>query len=397
MPTFNDCGPNFTDPAEMLWPASVVFGREDFRWGATHGEQGAQPDHASHAWDAAGLYVMRDKWGEDAQYLHFDGAPWGASHQHEDKLNFVIYAGGRQLIGDPNIYSYSWTEITRYFKSSRAHNVIMIDGMGQARRYRVESRLSTEGRNEWESRETFDFVSSEYVEGYARTPIDPQEAVDVDMRFSHRRAIFYVKGEYWILADLITGEDDDAHKLEQIFHLAPIYQPDMPEPFRPGEVHLSSEVILSDNVDVSDIAILPVDTEGLDVRAQKGETSPAIGWWGMLGEYPAWDVTVEVEKTLPARLDALLYPLSVGESAYPTVERLHADAGVTAFRIRGKGLDDTFILCEEGTGEITLGDIQFEGRALLLRRKPDLIAMSVDPITITVNDETGGKDKVATY
>ena len=29
------------------------------------------------------------------------------------------------------------------------------------------------------------------------------------------------------------------------------------------------------------------------VRAQKGETSPAVGWFGVLGEFPAWDVTLQ--------------------------------------------------------------------------------------------------------
>ena len=74
---------------------------------------------------------MHDQWGPDGQFLFFDGAAWGASHQHDDKLTFTLYAGGRLLIGDPNIYSYSPTELTHYFKASRGHNLIMVDGRGQ--------------------------------------------------------------------------------------------------------------------------------------------------------------------------------------------------------------------------------------------------------------------------
>ncbi len=61
---------------------------------------------------------------------------------------------------------------------------------------------------------------------------------------------------------------------------------------------------------------------------------------------------------------------------------------MTAFRIQGDDLDDTFILCEEGTGAVTLGDITFEGRALLLRRQPPLQALTVDGVRLEVAGQT---------
>jgi hypothetical protein len=369
-----------------------MFPRADFRWGASHGQEGQAPDHASHAWPAAGYYVMRDQWGPAGQFLFFDGAPWGASHQHEDKLTFTLYAGGRLLIGDPNIYSYSPTELTHYFKASRGHNLIMVDGRGQARRFRPESHLATLGRNEWVSQPEFDFVSSEYLEGFAADPFPGRgDASQVDTTIRHRRAILYVKpvgaglapaqgdreeGDrkgsplpgYWILCDLLTGQDAEPHTLEQIFHLAPVEQPGAAEPLRPGEVAISPAAIVTQEAGLGNLALLPVDSEGLAVRAQKGETSPAVGWYGVYGEFPAWDVTLERRTTLPARMDAVLFPLPPGETAYPTVTRLRSDAQVTAFRIQGAGVDDTFILCEEGAGSVTIDGITCAGRAVLARR-----------------------------
>jgi hypothetical protein len=136
---------------------------------------------------------------------------------------------------------------------------------------------------------------------------------------------------------------------------------------------------------LSNLAILPVDPEGLVARGQKGETSPAVGWYGVYGEFPAWDVTLERRTVLPARMDAVLFPLLPGENAHPTITRLRADAQVTAFRIQGDGIDDTFILCEEGTGPVTVDDITFEGRALLVRRQPKLQVMAVAPVRILVD------------
>jgi hypothetical protein len=125
----------------------------------------------------------------------------------------------------------------------------------------------------------------------------------------------------------------------------------------------------------------------LATRAQKGETSPAVGWYGVYGEFPAWDVTLERQTVLPARMDAVLFPLLPGETAYPTITRLRADAQATAFRIRGAGVDDTFILCEDGTDSVTVDGINFEGRALLARREltssgPHIIELRVETMSV---------------
>ena len=123
---------------------------------------------------------------------------------------------------------------------------------------------------------------------------------------------------------------------------------------RAGQVSVSPSRILTQDEGLSNLAILPVDARGAgSVRAQKGETSPAVGWYGVLGEYPAWDVTLERRTALPARMDAVLYPMAPGERRIPQVR---APAGrppqATAFRITGAGLDDTFVLCEEGSGPV---------------------------------------------
>lgn len=385
LPLFNDCNPQPTDPAPLLGAAAEVFGRDDFRWGATHGREGRAPDHASHAWPAAGYYAMRDRWGAGGQYLFFDAAPWGASHQHEDKLHFVLHAHGRLLLGDPNIYSYARTALTHYFRSSRAHNVVLVDGQGQARRGRPEARLTTFGRVEWVTQPSFDFVSGEYLEGFAPDPYEPgEQPAVVDHDPTHRRAIFYVKPGYWILCDRIAGAGNAPRVLEQLFHLAPLPTGEATTRYRAGLVDVSPHAIVTRDPGVANLAILPVDPDGLQARARKGETSPAAGWYGVLGEFPAWDVALRREQPLPARLDAVLFPLAPGEMAYPAVERLLADERATAFRITGAGLDDTFVLCEAGAGKVAIGDLTFEGRALLLRREPELRALAVAPVAVTL-------------
>jgi hypothetical protein len=190
------------------------------------------------------------------------------------------------------------------------------------------------------------------------------------------------------MCDLIRGQDQETHTLEQLFHIAPLYNPGEAMPFEAGELSVSASAILTQDPGQGNLAILPVDADKLAVRAQKGETNPAVGWYGVLGEFPAWDVTLAYKTVCPARLDAVFYPMPPGSAAYPHVQRLVADERVTSFRIVGEGLDDTFVLCEEGCGAVEIGDLVFEGRALLLRRQPELQALAVDPVTVLLDGQT---------
>ena len=387
LPTFNDCNPNPTDPASLLGAASAAFDRDDFKWGATHGEQGTAPDHCSHAWNDAGLYVMRDKWGPDGQHLTFDGAAWGASHQHDDKLNFALYSHGRQLICDPNIYSYAPTELTHYFKSSRGHNVVLVDGKGQIRKYDPDARLVTKGQNEWVSEEGFDFVSSEYCEPFGVNTFMAEDPIELDDSIVHKRSLFYVKGEYWILCDTISGADSLSHDFEQLFHPAPISDPGSDIPMRAGELTVDDRIIRTSDEGLGNLAVIPVDRDGLTISSKKGETNPAAGWYGVLGEYPAWEVSCTSKGAYPHRMDVVMFPMMPGSRDYPNVERLYSDVGVTAFVITGAGIRDVFILCEPGCPDVVVDDIVFKGRALLVRRGGELLTHSFQAEKI----ELGGK------
>ena len=76
---------------------------------------------------------MRSGWSKDDRYLLLDAGPFGYGHQHEDKLNFVIYAYGSVLVLDPGNYPYDNSVWRKYITSSYAHNVLHIDGKEQHR------------------------------------------------------------------------------------------------------------------------------------------------------------------------------------------------------------------------------------------------------------------------
>ena len=96
-----------------------------------------QPVH-SKAFKDAGLYVLTANRGKASEiFCLADAGHLGylsiAAHGHADALSFTLSVGGHPVIVDPGTYSYfrepRWR---RYFRSTRAHNTICIDGQDQS-------------------------------------------------------------------------------------------------------------------------------------------------------------------------------------------------------------------------------------------------------------------------
>jgi hypothetical protein len=93
----------------------------------------------SRAIEDAGLYLLQ--WGHrgsrDSVSVVFDCGELGygslAAHGHADALAIVVRAFGTDLLVDPGTYDYfTYPEWRQYFRSSRAHNTVTIDGEDQS-------------------------------------------------------------------------------------------------------------------------------------------------------------------------------------------------------------------------------------------------------------------------
>ena len=81
-------------------------GRSDWTWIATNGRAGERPSGLpSVFFPWAGQLVMRSGWDENAHWALFDVGPSGVAHQHNDNLNLVVSAYGRDLLVDAGRYS----------------------------------------------------------------------------------------------------------------------------------------------------------------------------------------------------------------------------------------------------------------------------------------------------
>jgi len=77
-----------------------------------------------------GWAVLRDSWENDATMLAVkSGDTW--NHAHADAGSFILFHAGQPLLIDSGTCSYAHREYQRYYRQSRAHNVVLFNGRGQ--------------------------------------------------------------------------------------------------------------------------------------------------------------------------------------------------------------------------------------------------------------------------
>ncbi len=281
-----------------------------------------EPKISSQALPDSGYYVMRNSDESDAQYLCFDSGPLGKQY-YEDKLSFVLYAHGRQLI--THNLDNSDDEPS---KTGKSFNSILIDGEGQIRSQTSESEYIPDPDTRWITTATFDFVEGWY------------KASD----YHHKRTIFYVKSaEYYILHDTVLGEGE--HTLEQVFQLTTPH------------IMQNAGQIWTQDAGHSNIFIGAADAEVLSIHLDSKV------------------LTFSTRRELPTVLNVVLFPMKVDVGHRPTVSSIavSADADVlaTGFTVKSKGVTDTFLISDDGYAEMSVTNsekkIEFEGEHLFLR------------------------------
>lgn len=163
----------------------------------------------------SGHYLLQcgDPSAADAISVVMDCGPLGfaplAAHGHADALSITVRAFGEELLIDPGTYDYfSYPEWRAYFRSTRAHNTITIDGVDQSvqRGGFLWGRHARSHRISWQPSTNNCRVAGEH-DGYRRLE-DP---------LVHRRAV-HLDG----LRRTLTIHDDllcaGTHDVELVLH-----------------------------------------------------------------------------------------------------------------------------------------------------------------------------------
>ncbi|MCA1850327.1 MAG: heparinase II/III family protein, partial [Acidobacteria bacterium] len=293
---------------------------------------GARPPAAcSRAFSDGGYYVMRNRWGPDANYLLIDCGPHGAlncGHSHADALSFELAARGRTLLVDPGTYTYTASAEERdHFRTSAAHNTLTIDGASSSVTdgpfsWKHVARSRAEA---WTDRERFDYFKGSH-DGYAR----------LDAGAVHERSVLFLKGDYWIMRDRVVGTSE-AHRYDLHFHFAPDARP-----------------VIETAGETASVRERPADAPGLEIFAfgGRGRWHEASDW--VSRQYGARTPAPVLTFTAQATTDGtgvecftFMIPRAASETAFAQVREVEATGG-RLFEIDASDVArDVLLMCDD--------------------------------------------------
>jgi len=328
----NNDGDQGSDRAIVL-EAAKKFNKSDWEYIASNGKTGSKPvDGPSCFFPWAGQLVSRSGYDTQAHWSFFDIGPWGSGHQHNDKLHLSISAYGRDLLVDAGRFAYTGETADKfrsYAKGSEGHNLLLIDGHGQkpgpthAQSPLDETNVKLQKDFDYATNSMSDFIG---VEGKAE----------------HQRALFYVRGEFWVVVDRIKTEKP--RQIEVLWHWHP------------------SCKVVEDNATVKtqnqsgNLAIIPVSTQTFDIVFVKGQEKPTVqGWYSP--EYNLYEPnTMSKYSTTIQGNDTFVWLLLPSEKATPMVNakilsQNEAEISLEV-KMKGKSWQLTIPYSDSATAEI---------------------------------------------
>ena len=312
--------PDYADAAggpapEVLW----LLGPDGVRHITDAGQASPAPP-PSRLFAHGGYAVMRNSWERDGHQLIVDVGPLGchfsSGHGHEDLLAIQCSVFGDPVLVDPGTYGYTAEpEWRNYFRSASAHSTVTVDGVGQSEpagpfSWRRKPRTVV---REWLTTADFDLIDAQH-NAYAdlKTPV------------THRRRVLFVKPEFWVVIDDLTGTG--RHRVELSFQFAPL------------AVELTSpDCCRAETERGSVLWIMPTGNTPLANDVRSGELRPIRGWmsnrYGQKQPSPA--LVCSAHAALPMRAITVLYPTRDRDSRAPAVEPLYDGRGFSGVRVAG--------------------------------------------------------------
>ncbi len=283
-----------------------------------------EPAETQAYYPCAGYLVQRSGWGPLDSHLVFDCGGLGmltGGHAHADALSVTLFSGGRELLVDPGTFVYNCApEWRSYFRSTRAHNTVTIDGRDQAEQggtFHWKTKICSRAAREFTS-PGIEYVEGEH-DGYRRMP---QGVI-------HRRRLLCIPPNQWIIVDDFRGSGE--HTFDFHYHF-------------PADVEVSG---------------LPLRLFG----SQPVKTTRIAGWMsrGYGEKLPC--STLRATLTGPAPAAAMTFLVAAPDD----VRRLTLESGSgIACAYEHDGIEDIAVL-STGDSEMAVEDFRLRGEFFWLR------------------------------
>jgi hypothetical protein len=311
----------------------------------------AAPPRGSRVFPDARLAVDRGRVDGDERWALLDATDLGmmsGGHGHAGCLGVGLYAQGRPLVVDRGTAVYnsapSWR---RYFRNTRAHSTVVIDGVVQA-----EPERTFRWVTRYRSRLVRHVATADYTlvtgehDGYGRLP-NP---------VIHRRTLLSVGGRYWLCVDAFTGAG--THSADFLFQLAPGL-----------DVERAGADLFAAPADAAaGLLVAATGFDGARTRVVMGSMDPIQGWHS--DDYgdrrPAPTLVTTDMLRMPAIRVHVLAPCARAQAARPVVESERLDAGL-ALTVRMGGTTDLVLCSAGGARVLTAHGAVFSGELLHAR------------------------------
>jgi uncharacterized heparinase superfamily protein len=213
------------------------------------------------------------------------------NHGHADALSVTLSVAGNPILVDPGTYRYNGVpEHRRYFKGTRAHNTVTIDGVDQA----VQETGFIWSRP-YQAELVDSFHEADFLgvvgahSGYARL----REPV------WHKRSVFLVRGDTVVINDAFEGQG--IHTFELNYHL-----------------HPEASVVQQEqgwHISLGKASVFMKLLGGSDLCYFHGQTEPLLGWFS-----PAYGVKMpsgvlqcrKVGEPAEVRFETILFMDGIG-------------------------------------------------------------------------------------
>lgn len=282
---------------ELVLEAAKKMNKSDWAYIASNGKMGSKPsDGPSYFYPWAGQLISRSGYGAQAHWSFFDVGPWGSGHQHNDKLHLSVSAYGRDLLVDAGRFAYTGETADKfrpYAKGSEGHNLLLIDQHGQKPGpTHAKSPLSD---SHFQLHKDFDYASNSM-----------SDFIDVEGKAEHRRALFYVRGEFWVVVDQI--KTDRPRQIEALWH------------WHPTCLVVKENTTVKTQNQSGNLALIPISTQKFDITFIKGQEKPTIqGWYSP--EYNLYEPnTMSKYSTTINGSDTFVWLLLPSEKEAPSVK-----------------------------------------------------------------------------
>ena len=164
------------------------------KYWATEGREGSLPENLSIGYLNSGFFVFRNGWDEESTQMVVKAGPPAFWHNQPDNGTFELWYDGKILFQDSGSYVYggdqSVLEDREYFRQTSMHNTLVLNDKN------IET---TDSRTLlWKP------------DGDVQILVTENQSYE---KLKHRRSIFFVDGQYFVIVDEAVGSAKGVVKL----------------------------------------------------------------------------------------------------------------------------------------------------------------------------------------